>query len=803
MESKTSSGNNSNDDWVGGHDAQYLHRCDTTQHIDSGLACLEMGKGYRAEALEATAASEMARLARLSKHRLVEGVGHLMAALTDPGLPERHQSLLRFEIIRYMDVGEEMNELAREAQQSELGADGTEAEEYDADAVYASRTPRINEIVATEKKYLQHLETLIKVYVQPLREDRQTLFHSRIVSEEEFHEMFGSVEQLIPLHETFLEKLTARLKLRDSSNDITIGDVFIKFAPFFKIYHPYCNTFEASSKLVGKLLSERSSFAKFLAKASKDPRTLHQSLQSLMIMPVQRIARYQLLIEAVLKQTPPGHPDHVLLAEAERQMKSTVGDIDATIRQHQDSARLFDMAYSFVPPQRMLVAAHRRFIRKGPLRYWNNARATEPQQLYGFLFNDLILLGEEAGAGQYKYVRQLTLQSVEDLADDTLRTNAFCVHGTAGQVKKTLLLSTATNADKSRWVEALYKCSEQIVARVRSMSVALDRKHQSVMSRRPRSRMPPSGAPIFEHSASTDSPGRRRATDPGQHLTRSFSAGNGGGSAFSARGGGAGAAAQATGGHALPPSFDVDEVLDFDVSDEEGGDGACYLAGFGDETDFAQLGVGDGDATSNTNVDGGVVSALAAQELDLTARLRALSAVKESPEEGDGDAGNDGGAGGDDNGDADGSGGNMPAALPPRPMQQADGKDDEPPPLPARPTVDSNVSDGPPPLLPARPAATSVDSAASEPPPPLPSRPSIDDDDATGEGGGKDGGGEDAPRLVCTVTADFTSEDGGLAVVLGDQVTLLDETLTGEFANIQDALGNVGRVPAHCIRVHL
>lgn len=122
-------------------------------------------------------------------------------------------------------------------------------------------------------------------------------------------------------------------------------------------------------------------------------------------------------------------------------------------------------------------------------------------RLQAFLFNDIILFGQESGEKQqYTYVRQLKLQSVEDLADTSTHPNMFKVraqctpsthfdcrvvpppaaticrpvgltprvllrvpcsqiHGTVGQVRKTYLLSAGTNVDKSRWVEALYKCA--------------------------------------------------------------------------------------------------------------------------------------------------------------------------------------------------------------------------------------------------------------------------------------------------------------------------------------------------------
>ena len=94
--------NNGGGTWTGGQDASFLHNFDTQQHIEAGLTCIKVGRGYRREALDATAAAEMRRLALESKAKFVDAVGHLMAALTDPGLPAAHQVLLREQVILYV-----------------------------------------------------------------------------------------------------------------------------------------------------------------------------------------------------------------------------------------------------------------------------------------------------------------------------------------------------------------------------------------------------------------------------------------------------------------------------------------------------------------------------------------------------------------------------------------------------------------------------------------------------------------------------------------------------------------------------
>ena len=344
-------------------------------------------------------------------------------------------------------------------------------------------------------------------------------------------------------------------------------------------------------------------------------------------------------------------------------------------------------------------------------------------------------------------------------------------------MRVSFVCSTATGADKSRWLDALYKCSEQITARVKSMSVALDRAHMGaragVASHSPAgTHSAPGGTPKLRHARSTSGSSGAHARARGSNaqtprkLHRSQSDGAQLGSPASA------------------PAFDssVFDQLDFDASgvdldgeyDPDAEDWAFLETG----SEASQSGllspaarssvlshVPEADESKATAADGADCSDVA-------------DVVPGGGDGGDGDAGHAGdasdavavgcvdprGDGGDDgdSGAGDGSGDSSHAqgvASPARGAVASADSDGMPPPLPTRPTVDSTSSDGPPPLLPSRPAQASVDSEGpppllpsrpaqdsvdSEAPPPLPDRPSMD---GSGSGAGE---GADAHR-TCTV----------------------------------------------------
>ena len=57
-------------------------------------------------------------------------------------------------------------------------------------------------------------------------------------------------------------------------------------------------------------------FARFLEQAQQDPRSMGLSIADLLIEPVQRIPRYKLLLEQLLKYTPESHPDYANMGAA-------------------------------------------------------------------------------------------------------------------------------------------------------------------------------------------------------------------------------------------------------------------------------------------------------------------------------------------------------------------------------------------------------------------------------------------------------------------------------------------------------
>ena len=98
------------------------------------------------------------------------------------------------------------------------------------------------------------------------------------------------------------------------------------------MYTQFASNSEEAMRLLRKLQENNSAFAEFTAECMTNPRCRGQSLDSFLIMPIQRIPRYLLLLAELKKHTPLEHPDHAQLTKAEALIGATAKHINEQVR---------------------------------------------------------------------------------------------------------------------------------------------------------------------------------------------------------------------------------------------------------------------------------------------------------------------------------------------------------------------------------------------------------------------------------------------------------------------------------------
>ncbi|KAJ2158637.1 hypothetical protein GGF46_003637 [Coemansia sp. RSA 552] len=237
---------------------------------------------------------------------------------------------------------------------------------------------------------------------------------------------------------------------------------------------------ESSSRLNLRNDATRDAHQKLLLtlqQAEKDDRVRRLRLESFLLAPVQRVMRYPLLLEALLKHTPEDHPDHDDVALALSIATSVATEVDRKSDELMNRHRLaelqstFDWAHLLGGVQLKLdtftkLVGQRKFVRKGPLR-----KASSGKHLYAILFNDFMMLtvsDRRGGVWCYEPYR-LPIQTYDLLAREPTKDQFELVNLKNSEV---LQLRADTAAEAADWVKDIMKtanyCYEVMCEALRS-----------------------------------------------------------------------------------------------------------------------------------------------------------------------------------------------------------------------------------------------------------------------------------------------------------------------------------------------
>ncbi|XP_028290216.1 guanine nucleotide exchange factor VAV3 isoform X2 [Gouania willdenowi] len=149
----------------------------------------------------------------------------------------------------------------------------------------------LTEIKQTEEKYTDTLESIEKNFMTPL-----TMFLSAV----ELEKVFVNIPDLVKVHESFLLEIKDSIVHRCSQN---LYQVFITFKERLLIYGKYCSHVEAAISTLDDLCRDREDVRMKLEECSKRANYGKFTLRDLLVVPMQRVLKYHLLLQELLKHT--------------------------------------------------------------------------------------------------------------------------------------------------------------------------------------------------------------------------------------------------------------------------------------------------------------------------------------------------------------------------------------------------------------------------------------------------------------------------------------------------------------------
>ena len=196
------------------------------------------------------------------------------------------------------------------------------------------RTNIAKEIYETEAKYVGCLGEMVNVYLKPLLlvcEQQPSLPFQK----SEIETIFSNVEILYNLNQNILAQLEKRIE-GWSSEETLIGDIFQQFAPYLKMYTQYGLEYQQSLVTFTEL-KENPKFVELL-QTYKGTKPL--ALDHLLIMPIQRIPRYNLLLTDLLKKTDQSHKDFQNIEAAQKAVSEVADHMNLMMRKSEQMDRL-------------------------------------------------------------------------------------------------------------------------------------------------------------------------------------------------------------------------------------------------------------------------------------------------------------------------------------------------------------------------------------------------------------------------------------------------------------------------------
>eukprot|EP01124_Arcella_intermedia_P008876 TRINITY_DN15689_c0_g1_i1.p1 TRINITY_DN15689_c0_g1~~TRINITY_DN15689_c0_g1_i1.p1 ORF type:complete len:1158 (+),score=339.10 TRINITY_DN15689_c0_g1_i1:16-3489(+) len=237
----------------------------------------------------------------------------------------------------------------------------------------------VREIYDTEISYVAGLSTLVKSWISPLKE-------KKLITNEEAKELFSNVESILEFSKSQLAKKLQE-RLEDWHSEQKIGDVVTSLTPFMRIYKTYCDNYENALATLSKI-SKKKNVAAFLKEAEVQCKGF--SCSYYLIMPVQRVPRYQMLLKEVINKTAKEHPDYENLNKAKNEITQLALEVNESVQQSERSRAMGElMATGLFVGLDEIVAPHRQLIIRSQA-YAKSSDGTACK--FVLLFTDLCVL---------------------------------------------------------------------------------------------------------------------------------------------------------------------------------------------------------------------------------------------------------------------------------------------------------------------------------------------------------------------------------------------------------------------------
>ncbi|XP_044077360.1 rho guanine nucleotide exchange factor 12-like isoform X2 [Siniperca chuatsi] len=361
--------------------------------------------------------------------------------------------------------------------------------------VLASLTPQeikrqevINELFYTERSHLRMLKVLDCVFYQRLNRDG-------ILPQEDIKHIFINLEEIIQLHVSVTEQMTA---IRKRSETSVIGQIADDLLAWFsgeeeekikRAVGTFCSNQPSALELIKSRQKKDQRFTLFMQEAESNRLCRRLQLKDFIPVEMQRVTKYPLLLDKIAKYTEDGE-ERDKVKKAGECCKKILNHVNQAVKEAENKQRLeeyqrrLDLSSlkqsenPMIQELKNLDLTKRKMVHEGPLSWKvNKDKAIE---LYTILLEDILVLLQKQDERLVLKLHGKNLASAADtkhIFSPIIKLNTVLVRPVATDNKSFFVLSMSENgaqiyelmaqtvSDQRTWQCLITQCADAMKAK--------------------------------------------------------------------------------------------------------------------------------------------------------------------------------------------------------------------------------------------------------------------------------------------------------------------------------------------------
>eukprot|EP00732_Lithocolla_globosa_P004402 Lithocolla_globosa_v1_NODE_4049_length_1521_cov_3.717599.p1 type:complete len:425 gc:universal NODE_4049_length_1521_cov_3.717599:1276-2(-) len=303
----------------------------------------------------------------------------------------------------------------------------------------------VMEIRSSEEAFVQQLSILVNTFLLPARS-------KKLLEPSELTLVFSNVEELYTFNSELLEQVQARLD--KDGNEGLIGDIFLKLVPFLKLYTIYVQNFHHATFKIDKLKQKKKGFHELLKKNSPEIHPGMLTFAGYLIVPVQRIPRYKMLFDDLVKHTDKNHTDYQNLVQVLSAVSEIAIYVNSSMKDAEVSRTIFQLEKRLSKKTSKLRCFEpgRRFLKEGQLvKLCKGGKKMKTRHFY--LFSDILIYG---GTGRFDTLHVLPLTALSLLSNP--KPKSFSIQ----TPDKIIIMQAQSEPEKIAWRNAFDEAKNEL-----------------------------------------------------------------------------------------------------------------------------------------------------------------------------------------------------------------------------------------------------------------------------------------------------------------------------------------------------